>query len=495
MLLSKLIRNLIICCCLILWAGNVRAQQTIIEIDSLVETADRINNADDAIELGSRAYINSKAIGYVEGMIKGMIVTSVKAFDVGRYEAVLKSLNKIQDYAVKLRDNTYLAHIYMLQGDSYSKLGFYDEADVALNLAKSYAEKIKDEDKRHYRLGNVYTGLGLNSEAKGDRGDSSLTYLRKSYVESGLVRSKIKFRQGFIISTNNLGAYYLDVKKHDSAEHYLSKALIMARGESMNALLNCITLETFGALYFDKKEYGKSLNYYNQALAIANEIKNSDRKKAIYLGLSKTYEGLGDYLKAQAFLKRHVYVTDSLSKADKKAVSIPLKNIIKLRDDDYKNKKNQYLFGLFLVITMLGIAVWGAWTLYKMFKKEQITNAEQADLLEEKMNGIDYHLAKEKTDLDELKTVVQLAIANDAAFFVKFNELDPEFIKKLLLLSPKLVAGELEFCALLRLNFETKEIARYTGMSVRAVEGKKYRVRKKLNISSEEDLNIWMTNL
>jgi DNA-binding NarL/FixJ family response regulator len=97
--------------------------------------------------------------------------------------------------------------------------------------------------------------------------------------------------------------------------------------------------------------------------------------------------------------------------------------------------------------------------------------------------------------MEELKEIVQLAVSNNPAFLVKFNEYDPAFCKKLLELAPNMVAAEIEFCVLLRLNFETKEIARYTKISVRAVEGKKYRIRRKLNIPSDQDINIWMTHI
>ena len=97
--------------------------------------------------------------------------------------------------------------------------------------------------------------------------------------------------------------------------------------------------------------------------------------------------------------------------------------------------------------------------------------------------------------IEELKGVVQLAVNNNPGFFMKFNEFDPSFSRKLLDINPGLVAVEMEFCVLLRLNFETKEIARYTNVSVRAVEGKKYRIRKKLNIPSDQDINIWMAHL
>ncbi|PRB05264.1 hypothetical protein CQ046_05225 [Chryseobacterium sp. MYb7] len=46
--------------------------------------------------------------------------------------------------------------------------------------------------------------------------------------------------------------------------------------------------------------------------------------------------------------------------------------------------------------------------------------------------------------------------------------------------------------ALLRLNFSTKEIAHYNHLTIRGIETKKNRLRKKLDIPSNEDLNNWM---
>lgn len=139
----------------------------------------------------------------------------------------------------------------------------------------------------------------------------------------------------------------------------------------------------------------------------------------------------------------------------------------------------------------------------------QLNNAE---LLLRKENELSVNLAQQKIDdlirkielsegkqsasqLDELKEIVQLIVNNNPAFLVKFNEFDTEFCKKLLEIAPTLIAAEIELCVLLRLNFETKEIARYTKTSVRAVEGKKYRIRKKLGVPSDQDINIWMTNI
>ena len=43
-------------------------------------------------------------------------------------------------------------------------------------------------------------------------------------------------------------------------------------------------------------------------------------------------------------------------------------------------------------------------------------------------------------------------------------------------------------CTFLRMNLNTKEIADIMGLSVRSIESRRYRLRKKLNLSKDEDL-------
>lgn len=101
----------------------------------------------------------------------------------------------------------------------------------------------------------------------------------------------------------------------------------------------------------------------------------------------------------------------------------------------------------------------------------------------------------EYIDPIRINQVMTLAINNDNAFYIKFLELFPDFNQKLLHINPELIISDLEYCALLRLNFSNKQIAQFKRISVRAVESKKYRLRKKLNIDSKANIYIWMLNL
>lgn len=88
----------------------------------------------------------------------------------------------------------------------------------------------------------------------------------------------------------------------------------------------------------------------------------------------------------------------------------------------------------------------------------------------------------------------QLAINQNTLFITYFKSQFPDFFDNMLKDHPNIISSELEVCALMKLNLTTKEIARATNSTVRAVENKKYRIRKKLNISTETDINLHIIN-
>lgn len=89
----------------------------------------------------------------------------------------------------------------------------------------------------------------------------------------------------------------------------------------------------------------------------------------------------------------------------------------------------------------------------------------------------------------------KLAYSNDPAFLTSFINTEEAFVTELLNIQPKLSNVEIELAAYMRLNFETKEIARVSKISVRAVESRKYRLRKKLLLKSSVNLQLWLLGL
>lgn len=81
------------------------------------------------------------------------------------------------------------------------------------------------------------------------------------------------------------------------------------------------------------------------------------------------------------------------------------------------------------------------------------------------------------------------------AFLFKFEQKHDRFFRRLKTLHPQLTQHDLRLCACLKLNLETKDIASLMNLSVRAVENNRYRLRKKLKLSSAQNLNEYFLRI
>ncbi len=73
-------------------------------------------------------------------------------------------------------------------------------------------------------------------------------------------------------------------------------------------------------------------------------------------------------------------------------------------------------------------------------------------------------------------------------FEVHFDQANQDFFKRLKTGYPELTPNDLRLCAYLRMNLSSKEIAPLLNISVRGVEIKRYRLRKRLNLHPEDNL-------
>ena len=82
-----------------------------------------------------------------------------------------------------------------------------------------------------------------------------------------------------------------------------------------------------------------------------------------------------------------------------------------------------------------------------------------------------------------------------AIFESHFNEVHAEFLQQLRETHPDLTAGDLQLAAYLRMDLSSKEIAPLLHISVRGVENKRYRLRKKIDLDSNDNLNQYLQTL
>lgn len=122
-----------------------------------------------------------------------------------------------------------------------------------------------------------------------------------------------------------------------------------------------------------------------------------------------------------------------------------------------------------------------------MIKKNETLNEIKAEL--EKV--------KDATQVKSAKRLVEKNLSSKQdwiTFEEAFNNADKDFFKRVKDKHPNLTTGDLRLCVYLRLNLSSKEIAPLLNISPRSVEIKRYRLRKKIDMTAEMDLNEYFIN-
>ena len=90
---------------------------------------------------------------------------------------------------------------------------------------------------------------------------------------------------------------------------------------------------------------------------------------------------------------------------------------------------------------------------------------------------------------------IEKSNTNWEQFASHFDEVNNDFLKKIKLKFPALSNNDLKICAYLQLNLSSKEIAQLANISVRGVEISRYRLRKKMEVPTEQTLTDFLNKI
>ncbi|MEM8896472.1 MAG: hypothetical protein AAGC85_00140 [Bacteroidota bacterium] len=103
-----------------------------------------------------------------------------------------------------------------------------------------------------------------------------------------------------------------------------------------------------------------------------------------------------------------------------------------------------------------------------------------------------------KLDARELKKIVRsISVSNDQnwkEFRTRFVSVNKDFYDKMQSRFPILSQRDLKLCALIKLNFSCKEMAKLLGISVESAHTSRYRLRKKLNLTRDVNLTEFIAS-
>jgi tetratricopeptide (TPR) repeat protein len=229
----------------------------------------------------------------------------------------------------------HLGYIYREKGDNTSALKFYnqalssnvDEKNISqaansyLNIGVIYQDQKNLPEALRYeqtglklyletgldakiancyaRIGNVYNEMKDSAKAE------------EYYKKAMPLFEKGKSKRGVAVCLNNLASFYEDRHQMDTAEDYYLRALNIREqiGDKNGAALICNNL---GEFYNKIKKPERALIYFTKGLNLAQEIGYQDGMLTNYLGLSITYERLGDDKKALENYRNFHNIYDTL---------------------------------------------------------------------------------------------------------------------------------------------------------------------------------------
>ena len=507
----------------------------------------------DAFNLGKIVLKKSQQINYLNGTQKAYYVLSSIMLVKGRHKESMLYLDTLISLSDKIED-TYLAGMVAVDyARSYHDLGYLNQALEKLKGANQLADEVwQDDTLKPAFLEYLWACESWIYEEMGEHKLRLIT-LHKSFLakQSPIIASRlakyyttaeIKYDSALFyiqlgeqlyktgkyplhdlsILLRNKGRYYAAIKNYKQAIECFKQSVEIS--ESANKMVDA--KDTYKLMYPVYEEIGDDANakIYLQKYTQVNDsiqaekrtlieiphkaftqdlVKTNQQEKRVVLILSfigilvicivwyiiYKREGAKRKQKEQQVYNLQDKIEDSmkiLSEKDKQTAL--LEKVVQEADDKLIKKEQE--------TRLLGQQI--EETNKKLEEKEMITSQLQQRILEtdqilSEQEEISSLLQKQVNDaFDEL---IVLAKENQPNFYTRFQEVYPLFQTRLLYKCQDLQVSELTLCAYIYLDFSSKEIAEYTFKSVRTVQNRKYSIRKKLGISTDEDIHAWMKNV
>jgi len=446
-------------------------------------------------------------------------------YDQENYENALKYYVFSKNVYYQLHNEKGLAISYNNIGEIYRFTKKFDEALIYYN--KSVELNLKYSN--HFMLAYNYNNIGLVYVEMKDY-SQGLQYLLKS---KSLIDTYGDNEKKASIGIS-IGYYYYSFKDFKNAiEYYKYASEANLTGSEREIIVKREAFEGLHKSYSAIYDYKKAYIYYEKYTALNNLIfnnitsrklveihyKNKLKKQQSEILLLHEIVDLENKRKTISYIllyvsiglililaylfvliKRSLMQKTKLFKEQKKVISLKLEkkeiHNQKLLLDNQKlevKQKNDLLIQINLKEKLahkkqeLSLS-----TLYIINKNEILLKIKSSIIKLKANNGNDPmpYIVNSIAEIDN-----SMNLDKDwKNFKLHFENVHQGFFKKLLKAFPKLTSDELKMCAYLKINLSSKEIAQILNITAVAINKRRNRLRKKLNLSSETDLVKFFTN-
>lgn len=427
---------------------------------------------------------------------------------------------------------TSIGLVYFEMEEHDKALEFYTEA---LAISKERGDKTS--------LAVNYNNIGL---LHGDEGryDRAL----ENHFKALKLRRELGYTIEIANSLNNIGRMYMQQERYGEAVDYLRQAYKVNDGNDPE--LTTIIHENLAKTYRSAGQLDSALVHARKTVELSEEFGTKLGVRVGFELLTDIHRKRGELEKALVAQQQLMAVKDSILNAEKTRQINELqtkyetekkeKEIALLEKEKQRQAllRNAFLAGLILV-GIIGLLVYNRQRLKIRKNRAELENRRlqeqrlQQDLefRNRQLTTHTLHLVQKNGTMLELKEKIgELRHAGNSngegegentsmnlnralqklehlvdysfhldedweQFRLCFEEVHPGFFDELREKYPELTPNELRLAALARLNLSVKEIAAVMGITPDSVKTARYRLRKKLDMETEENLTEFMMRM
>ncbi|WP_405299716.1 tetratricopeptide repeat protein [Kordia sp.] len=410
-----------------------------------------------------------------------------------------------------------MSHIRMAR--LYAKLGLY-------TYAQNFAKKAMNLIESSERVDTVFVYMHVGWMYKKMKNfDDALSYLQKAAQLNKKKNEKSKRARYTMFIKKNLAEISYEKGNKQKALSLALESIEMSKKAKLKNLDGSLNL-LLSKIYADQGDVKLAKQYAHMSFEIATlkDIPGKILMRAKHL--QRLYKNEGNTKQALYFSEIYIEVKKRVDKEEGKIAIIKQeylesaqKNKEKLQEIHAKSELNMLLItGALLVSVGFGFAFYRrrkTHFLQQIAKKEKAKYRMQQKLKVVKEQAIEKEAALKiymemlsedaVTNVKNAKEVEK--ILNDLRDFKILTERDwtgfksifqniyPEFFKNFKVKTIQYSQGDLKLAALIRLSFNTKEIADILVISPDSVRKSKYRLRKKMSFASEKQLQNFIYDL
>lgn len=422
----------------------------------------------------------------------------------------------------------------------YNPSGMLDRLAYVYYHLSNFNESIKylklslknpmENSRRHIGILNT---IGLSHRELVEL-DSAKKYFKLSRQQAILAKDTAWIG----INSGNIGRLLLDKKLYSSAkpfmEEYLKCSLVVKDSsliiEALTGLGEIAINSGKADLALEQLKQAELL--FNQALSSDVQVQNYVRKQYLFNVLSKAWDTKGNASRSLDYLKEANKIKDSIERRAKLSKNVSIQQMLEAEQNNNRLQllkeekqteiiKQRLYISIGILFAIIIVLLYSRQIRERKIQKQKETllNLEKEktenelkssqEQLEEYIRNLRQKselIEKIQSEMDLMQKQNQIPVEDEQMIFHKlsiatilteedwshfrrlFEKVHIGFFMKLKTSYPDLTSGEIRLCSLIKLGFNSHQMAAMMGISTVSIKKNRQRLRKKINLPKDQKL-------